>query len=137
MATKTISQLTAASAVDNGDLFEVAHPDGLGGYTSNKEALSDIAAHINGVVNYSSLNTTSKTTTGAINEILGTLLTGTLAAGNTSLTLQNAAITTSSTVDIYTDVFGVSPINVVTTTGQIVLTFEAQVSAINVKVRLT
>ena len=68
MATKTISQLTAAAAVDNGDLFEVAHPDGLGGYTSNKEAMSAIAAHIGTAVNFSGLNTTSKNLVGAVNE---------------------------------------------------------------------
>lgn len=67
---KKISELVAASACNNGDLFEVAQPDGVGGYESKKEALSDIAAHICGTVNFSSLNTTAKTIVGAINESL-------------------------------------------------------------------
>lgn len=64
-------------------------------------------------------------------------ITGTLSAGQTSLTLQNAAITESSTIDYYTDIFGVSPTNVVVTNGQIVLTFEAQSSDLGVKVRVS
>lgn len=63
-------------------------------------------------------------------------VTGTLSAGSTSLTLQDASITTSSTLDFYTDTFGVNPTNAVVTTGQVVLTFEAQQAAVNVKVRI-
>ena len=62
---------------------------------------------------------------------------GTLAAGATSLTLQSEAITTTSTLEYFTDVFGVSPSASEVTAGQIVLTFEAQASAINVKVRVS
>lgn len=61
---------------------------------------------------------------------------GTLSAGSTSVTLSSAAITTSSTIDFYTDAFGVNPTNAVVTTGQVVLTFEAQQSAIGVKARV-
>lgn len=64
-------------------------------------------------------------------------ITGTLAVGATTLTLQDAAITTTSTVDVYTDAWGVNPENVVVTAGQVVLTFEAQETALGVKVRLT
>lgn len=64
-------------------------------------------------------------------------LTGTLMAGQTSVTIQNASITTSSTIDYYTDVFGINPTNVVVTTGQVVLTFEAQSSNLGVKVRVS
>ena len=64
-------------------------------------------------------------------------LTGTLTAGQTTLTIQNAVITTDSTFDFYTSVFGVCPIDVAVTTGQIVLTFNTQSVDINVKVRVT
>ena len=64
-------------------------------------------------------------------------VTGTLSAGNTSLTLSDASILTTSTIDIYCDAFGVQPINAVVTTGQIVLTFLSQVSALGVKVRIS
>lgn len=64
-------------------------------------------------------------------------VTGILIAGNTSVTLSDASISSSSTIDIYTDVFGVSPSNVVVTTGSITLTFEEQQSDLNVKVRIS
>lgn len=65
---------------------------------------------------------------------IGFELTSTLAAGNTTLTLTDNRITTNSMIDYYTDVYGVNPTSVVVTTGQIVLTFAAQATALNVKV---
>lgn len=64
-------------------------------------------------------------------------VTGTLTAGNTNLTLSDNSILTTSTIDIYTDTFGVNPTNVVVTTGSITLTFEAQQSDVSVKVRVS
>lgn len=64
-------------------------------------------------------------------------VTGTLLAGNTSVTLSNAAITTSSTLDFFTDVFGVNPTNVTVSTGSVTLTFESQASDLGVKVRVS
>lgn len=71
MATKSISQMTTAAAVDNGDLFEIAHPDqgSATGYASNKQSLAAIADHVATTVNYPGLNTTSKNIVGAINEL--------------------------------------------------------------------
>ena len=66
-----------------------------------------------------------------------TEVTGTLTAGSTSLTLSDASITTSSTIDYYTSVFGVNPTNVVVATGSVTLTFEAQGSDLSVKVRIS
>lgn len=59
---------------------------------------------------------------------------GTLAAGESTVTLQNAAITTSSKIDYYADAFGVHPINAVVTTGQIVLTYRPRATATGIKV---
>lgn len=64
-------------------------------------------------------------------------VTATLTAGNTSITLSDASITTTSTIDIYTDVFGIQPTNAVVATGSITLTFLAQASDITVKVRVS
>lgn len=58
-----------------------------------------------------------------------------LSIGATTVTISDAYITTNSTVDIYTDVFGVYPSNVVVNVGSIVLTFAARSSVLNVKVR--
>lgn len=144
MATKSISQMTTAAAVDNGDLFEIAHPDqgSATGYASNKQTLAAIADHMATVVNYPSLNTTAKAIVGAINEVLqsaggGTVLTGTLNAGSTTITFNNAAIETTSTFDFYTDIFGVNPTAVSVSAGSITLTFEAQASDLGVKVRIS
>lgn len=64
-------------------------------------------------------------------------VTGTLTAGQTSITLSSASITTSSTLDFYTDVFGVSPTAVSVSTGSVTLTFSAQQSNMSVKVRVS
>lgn len=63
-------------------------------------------------------------------------VTGTLTAGSTSVTLSDASITTTSTLDFYTDAFGVNPTNVSVSTGSVTLTFEAQQSNLSVKVRV-
>ena len=66
----------------------------------------------------------------------GTVLSGTLTAGQTSLTITDDAIETTSLIDIYTDVYGLEPTNVAVTTGQMVLTFNAQGVDISVKVKV-
>ena len=64
-------------------------------------------------------------------------LIGTLTAGSTSLTLSSSLITTDSTIDFYTSIFGVNPTAVSLTTGSITLTFEAQQTDMTVKVRVS
>lgn len=64
-------------------------------------------------------------------------LTGTLTAGQTTLTFTDSNIQSDSVIDYYTSIFGVNPTNAVVTTGQIVLTFDAQESNMNVKVRVS
>ena len=68
---------------------------------------------------------------------LWTDFTGTLTAGNTSLTISNALITESSTFDYYTEYFGINPVGASVTNGRITLTFEAQEVDIGVKVRVS
>ena len=62
------------------------------------------------------------------------VLTGTLTAGSTSLTLSDSAITSNNMIDVYTDTFGVNPTNVTVSTGSITLTFAAQQSNLGIKV---
>lgn len=64
-------------------------------------------------------------------------VTGTLTAGQTSVILSDSAITTTSTLDFYTDVFGVNPTAVSVSNGSVTLTFEVQASNLGVKVRVT
>lgn len=137
---KSISQMTTAEQTSANDLFETAMANGALGYLSRKVSLDEISKFIANVQQYSnSLNTTSKTLTGAINEVLqsaggGVAVTGTLTAGSTSITLSNVAILTTSTIDIYTDVWGVNPTSVSLITGSITLTFDAQANDLAVKV---
>lgn len=65
-----------------------------------------------------------------------TIFTETLAAGDTTITIISPQIAIGSTVDIYTDVYGLEPTNVAVTAGQIVLTFDAQGVDIHVKVKV-
>ena len=63
-------------------------------------------------------------------------VTGTLLAGSTTLVLSDASITSTSTLDVFTDVYGVIPTDMVASTGSVTLTFEAQASDLGVKVRV-
>lgn len=63
----------------------------------------------------------------------GTTLTSTLSAGSTSLVFSNSVITTSSTIDLYTDAYGVNPTDVSVEAGKMTLTFDAQTKDISVK----
>lgn len=138
MATTSISQLDSATSVSNNDLFETAVPDSgsASGYASKKHSMAVIANHVASDVNYPALLTTAKTLVAALNEVGGKMLTGTLVAGNTSLVLSDAAITTSSMIDIYTDTYGMNPSAVTVVTGSITLTFDAQAADVAVKVRV-
>lgn len=64
-------------------------------------------------------------------------ITGTLSAGQTSITLSNVAITENSTIDYYTNYFGINPVGVNVSNGRVVLTFEEQDIDISVKVRVS
>lgn len=61
----------------------------------------------------------------------------TLTAGSTTLVISDVRILASSTVDIYTDVFGVNPTNAVLSDGYITLTFDIQENDLGVKVRIS
>lgn len=56
----------------------------------------------------------------------------TLSVGSTTLTFSDASITTSSTIEPYADKWGISPTDITVTTGQAVLTFDVQESALSV-----
>lgn len=63
-------------------------------------------------------------------------LTGTLTAGETTLTISDSSITSDSIIDIYTNVYGVSPSEVSVASGSITLVFDAQETDLGVKVRV-
>ena len=70
----------------------------------------------------------------ACESVLGKTVIGTLSAGSTSITLSDSSITTDSTLDFYTSIYGVSPKTVSVASGSITLTFKAQTTDVKVKV---
>lgn len=120
-----------------------------GGVQSDSEFVN-LASQVENIVTtteYPQLQTINKTILGAINELdqgggggaSWTDVTGTLQAGNTTITLSDYMILASSTIDVYVnDVFyGVNPTSISIVAGSVTLTFEAQTSDMAVKVRVT
>ena len=64
-------------------------------------------------------------------------LQGTLTAGQTSITFTDSVINSSRTIDFYSDVYGVSPTDILIETGSLTLTYAKQVNDITVKVRIS
>ena len=133
-----------ATQLHTTDIFGISQvdPDSETGYGSKGTDFDDVSKFfLKGIQFASDLQTTNKTIIGAINEVASTPtyteVSGTLTTGSTSLVLSDASITTTSTIDIYTDVFGIQPTNAVVATGSITLTFLAQASDITVKVRVS
>ena len=65
-----------------------------------------------------------------------TEVTGTLSAGQTSITLSNSAIAATSYIDIYTTVYGLNPNTVSAAAGSITLTFDTQNEDVGVMIRV-
>lgn len=135
---KKISQLDAAASVPIGTLFVASLDDGNSGYVSKKVDSSLLASEVLSSYTWplALTKTSSKNVLGALQEISYKEVTGSLSAGSTSITLSDASILTTSTFDIFTDVYGVAPESVTVATGSITMTFEAQESALGVKVRV-
>lgn len=149
---KAISQLTTAESTSPSDLFETAIPAPSGvqsstGYVSRKVSATEMGQLLNGTMQYANqLETENKTIIGAINEAAQsgggggasyTDITGILEAGETEITLEDEAITEDSTLDFYTDAYGVNPISVSVITGSVTLEFNEQDSDLGVKVRVS
>ena len=64
-------------------------------------------------------------------------LTGTLQAGETTLTIQHEIITPDVTITPHSDPYGVNPKDMVVTNGQVVLTFNAQPIDVGIMVRVS
>ncbi len=60
-----------------------------------------------------------------------------LEAGETMISINDDRISTYSTIDVYTDVYGVNPTGITVTNGNVTITFDARGNDINVKVRIS
>ena len=113
------------------------------GYTSMTTTPNQLGAHAVESMTFANLQTTNKTVEGAINEVKTAIsgstwtdLTATLVAGNTTVTIQNAAIKTTSLIQIFTDP-ELEYNSQTVTTGQIVIAFDAQQSDVGIVVRVS
>lgn len=131
----TLSELDPTLTIPVGSLILVSLEDlhSATGYESYKIASENVANQFLTAYNYNGLNTTSKNVVGAINEVRGKILTGTLTAGNTSITFSDASITATSLIEVYNDA-GVGWESISATTGSVTITFEAQSSDLAVEV---
>ena len=85
------------------------------------------------------MSTNLKLLTGDVDEkiadiIIPNEIQGTLSAGKTEVVLSSEKISVDSTIDIYTDVYGVSPKTATVADGSITMTFKAQTKSVQVKV---
>lgn len=87
-----------------------------------------------GTENYA--NVGDGTVSGALVSLRGETLNGTLAIGETTITLNSSILTSTSYIDVYTDDWTITPQSVVSdaTNGTITLTFKAQAATVAVKV---
>ena len=113
----------ATAAIDPGDALETT---GAGANIQEADKIAKQIQDANGDI--TSLNSALSS-----KEDAPTILTSTLSIGATSLTFSDASITTSSILDVYADLYGIAPTDITVTTGQAVLTFDAQTVAVSVK----
>lgn len=139
-----LSDLTAAADLPAGTLFYVAveNQEAESGYDSLKVTSEIVGAKLLSTYNFPALfDTTAKNAAGAINELAARPtykeLTATLLTGQTTVTISDAAILTTSTIDIYSNVFGLSPEAVSVSTGSITMTFSEQSADVSIKIRVS
>lgn len=77
------------------------------------------------------------TDSSAIDTKYGTYVSGTITAGNTSITLSDVSITTSSFIDVYFKDVLLAPTNVTVVSGSVTVEIDAQASNTDVAVRVT
>lgn len=127
-----------------------------GRVSTNENNISSLQSNVSNVtsrvgvveskIGTGTLDTVAQDLIGAVNEIHSELPSGsasevqtaTLTAGQTSkvLTFTEQTIGATTLIDVYTDTFGVNPINVTYTANTVTLTFDAQASDIVVAVKI-
>lgn len=140
-----ISELPSALSMDNTD--DLVVDQGMAGArTTKRVSASVLGSHITEVQQNSNLETTNKTIIGAINELNAggggggggswTDISGTLLAGQTSITISSASILADSFIQVFThdgtDYNTISP-----SVGSITLTFDAQANDLDIIVRVS
>lgn len=134
---KSITELDVGTLTE-GSLFPAADVNAATGHVSGRHSASVLGEGMCGQFQYQALTTGDKTIFGAINElnsiVAATPVTGTLEAGQTSITISDASITTDSLFDVYVDIDGVSYNSITIANGSVTLTFDAQSSNMRVAI---
>jgi len=138
----SMSQAATTSLVtnlQNTDLFALAREDITSetGYRSKVARVDALAKKVVNETDYSQLQTTDKKIIGAINEVRGTYVTGTLTAGQTSITLSDASITSSSFIQVFAGNGNINYTSISSTTGSVTIGFLAQASDMTVVARIS
>lgn len=142
MADRKISELDAVLQINNDAVFPMSQ-DNSGEPTTFKTSITQLGAEIIEDMTFSNLQTQSKKVVGAINEVLAgqgggyTDVTGTLTAGQTSITLSDASITTSSFIQVFAGNGNINYTSISVATGSVTIGFLAQASDMTVTVRVS
>ena len=141
----TIPTLTSQLTNDSGFITNASVPTMTSqlfndsGFITSADIPTDVSAFTNdaGYITSSDIPTNLSDYNNDCGFIGFTEVTGLLTSGSTTLTISDASIETTSTIEIFVDTFGVQPTNAVVATGSITLTFLAQASDLSVKVRVS
>ena len=103
------------------------------GSAASKSTTNAVTQGSTALVESGAVYTETSALNSALTNFVGKKLTAqTLSVGSTTLTFSDASIATTSTIEVFADKYGVAPTDITVTTGQAVLTFNAQASAISV-----
>lgn len=110
--------------VQNGSATKKADLGLIGGYLATEQT-------------HSELNTTNKQLVGAINEVKGVELIGTIKAYESTIVLYSDKIKSSSKIRVFFETYGMAARDVKATAGQVVVKIEPQEEAVKVLVQVT
>lgn len=118
----TVLTVVGVGGISSVDASDVTYDNTVSGLTA-----SDVQDAIDELANDA----------GAIDSKYGTYVSGTITAGNTSITLSNASITTSSFIDVYFKDAVIAPTNVTVVSGSVTVEITALAANQDVAVRIT
>lgn len=111
--------------LDAGDLKDVERDQLITTIRTNISTMNSVIENI-------------KTTINEMKNEIGEVYTGVLSVGETILTIETPNVTEDSIIDVYTDVFGLTPKSVVVSLSAktVKLTFDVQKTVVNVKLKV-
>lgn len=107
--------------------------------TSASYAIGDIVTYNNGIYKFKVAHAPGNWNASEVDLYKVTessIITGTLVAGQTSITILSDYITTDSVLAFYTSIYGVNPLTALASAGSVTLTFNAQATNMDVGVEI-